>query len=191
MSEIRYIISDLDGTLVDTFAANFQAYKAVFAGRGQELTEAAYRAAFGLKIDDLCRKLGFDFDPDAVREIKREKAERYPEFFGFLKCNRPLLDFYRAFKRQGGHLALATTASRANVLRVLAHVGAGGLFEFVITGEEVVHGKPDPECFLLARERWQAPTENILIFEDSEVGIMAAERAGFAAVRIGSSFYGN
>lgn len=191
MSEIRYIISDLDGTLVDTFEANFQAYRTVFARHGLDLTEAAYRRAFGLKIDDLCRELGFALDEETVKKIKTEKAECYPSFFRYLKCNTALLEFYRAFARQGGHLALATTASRKNVQNVLEHIGAVGVFEFLITGEEVKHGKPDPECFLLARDRWQAPTESILIFEDSDVGIMAAERAGFAVVRIGSAFYGN
>lgn len=189
MSEIQYIISDLDGTVADTFEANYQAYKSVFGKYGFELTRESYRRCYGFKLDDLCRNLGFSSDTVLLQKIKEQKAACYPEFFSFLRPNMVLINFYRAFKRQGGHLALATTASRKNVLNILDCLQLGSLFDFIIVGEEVKRGKPDPECFLLALQRWGIGPEKVLVFEDSEIGIKAAEQAGLKVLGIRNGFY--
>lgn len=191
MSKICYIISDLDGTLVDTFEANYQAYKTVFAEHGIDLPRESYRACFGLKLDDMCRKLGLSTNADLLQEIKRKKAACYPDFFAFLKKNEVLVSFLHAFREEGGHLAVASTASRKNILNVLRYLQLTELFDFLIAGEEVSRGKPDPECYLLALKKWGAESRQVLIFEDSAVGIAAAQQAGIPTVRIGSAFYEN
>jgi HAD superfamily hydrolase (TIGR01509 family) len=56
-----------------------------------------------------------------------------------------------------------------------------------VTAAEVTHGKPAPDLFLLAAERMAVPPAQCLVFEDSELGILAAERAGMGAVLVDSS----
>lgn len=190
MSEIKGIISDLDGTLVDTFEANFLAYQTVLSKYGIALTRESYRKGFGLRLTELLAALGGEFSPTEVAEIRDAKARCYPDFFTALRPNRPLLEFLRRFRAKAGRTALATTASRANVERVLRHIGAESLFEHVITGEDVKNGKPDPECYLVSCARLGLPANQILVFEDTELGLEAARRAGMAVLRITEAFYG-
>ena len=66
----------------------------------------------------------------------------------------------------GGHLALSSTASAANVSNVLKSVGCDKLFEYVVTGENVKHGKPAPDCYLAVAAHWEVAPHSILVFED-------------------------
>ncbi len=58
------------------------------------------------------------------------------------------------------------------------------LFPVVVTAEEVEHGKPAPDLFLLAAKRMGKAAEQCLVFEDSPLGIIAAQRAGMGAVLV-------
>ena len=189
MSEIKAIISDLDGTLVDTFEANFQAYRSVLAAYDLVLTREVYRRHFGLRLTEFLTALGLSVAPSVVAEIRKAKSKCYPDFFDALKPNRVLLEFLRAFKAQSGRIALVTTASRANVDRVVHHIGADGLFELIISGEDVVHGKPDPECYITACRRLMLASDEVLVFEDTQLGLDAAHRAGIKTFRIQEAFY--
>ena len=190
MSEIKAVVSDLDGTLVDTFEANFLAYRSVFAARGFTLSRDMYRKVFGLRIDELLKGLGMSADAGLVADIRRSKAQCYPNFFEALRPNQVLIAFLRAFRAQGGRTALASTASRANVENVMRHIGVSELFDFVIAGEDVKNGKPHPECYNVACARLRVDPDEVLVFEDTAIGIEAARRAGMKAVKIGEAFYG-
>ena len=185
MSEIKHIISDLDGTLVDTFEANYAAYKEVLAEYGFTLTRDAYRALFGQRLDGLLASLDAERLLPHVVSIKAQKAECYPRHFNLLRLNESLAGFYRMFISMGGHLALSSTASATNVANVLQSVGCEKLFEYVVTGETVKMGKPAPDCYLAVAEHWKVEPKHILVFEDSNIGIQAAINAGMHVIHVG------
>jgi HAD superfamily hydrolase (TIGR01509 family) len=66
----------------------------------------------------------------------------------------------------------------------LRTIGVSDLFSVVVTAEEVEHGKPAPDLFLLAAKRMGVSPEQCLVFEDGLLGILAAERAGMASVLV-------
>ena len=73
---IKAIICDFDGTLADTFAANFQAYQKAFNEQGESLSEETYRSAFGLRYDDFMRMVGI-VDLQTAKAIRERKKELY------------------------------------------------------------------------------------------------------------------
>ncbi len=79
--------------------------------------------------------------------------------------------------------AIVTSAPRALALRRL---DAAGLrpSSVLITAEDIVHGKPDPSCYLEAASRLGAEARNCLVFEDATAGIRAGEAAGASVVVI-------
>ncbi|CUS43723.1 Putative phosphatase YfbT [hydrothermal vent metagenome] len=82
-----------------------------------------------------------------------------------------------------GRWAIVTSAPRALALRRLEAAGLP-VPEVMITGEDVEHGKPAPDCFLLAADRLGVSAGECLAFEDAAAGIAAAEAAGCAVVVI-------
>lgn len=185
---IRAIITDFDGTLVDTFEANYVAYCLVFKQYDLDISKEQYRACFGLRFDAFMNAMKID-DVDLHGKIKAEKARIYPKCFGYLKPNTTLIDFIRKAKMSGTKIAIASTAQRRNLINVLKHLKLENLFDLIIAGDSVKKGKPDPEIYLTSMSMLQVNPSETLIFEDTEVGLQAAERSGANVIKITESYY--
>lgn len=185
---VRLLITDFDGTLVDTFEANYRAYAEAFDAVGRGLTRERYRECFGFRFDRFMDAMGVE--DDAVRaEIRRIKGECYPSYFGHLVVNHPLLEMLRAFHRSGGMTAIASTARGVNLRNALRYIGAADDFDLVLAGESVHKGKPDPEIYLTVLERLGVSADEALVFEDSAVGFAAARSAGIQYIPVTREFY--
>lgn len=181
--EIKLVITDFDGTLVGTFQANYQAYREAFKQVGLTLTEEQYRKCYGLRFDAFMDAMGID-DADVRKHIRTIKGECYPDHFGLLRVNQPLLDFIRMFRCCGGKTAVASTARGKNLTNALKHIGATDDFDLILAGEDVKEGKPSPEIYNTVMQRMGVTPDQTLIFEDSPVGLQAAEAAGAHYIKI-------
>lgn len=176
MGRIDAIITDFDGTLVNTFMANYLAYKSVFKNHNIELSKSQYEECFGLRFDGLCDKM--NVHKEIRDEIKKEKKEIYPKFFYLLMLNESLMRFIIYSKAIGIKTCIASTASKENLYNVLNHFGIKDYFDIIITGEDVKHGKPFPDVYNKALELLKVNRDEALIFEDSDTGCLAAYDAG-------------
>lgn len=181
--EIKLVITDFDGTLVGTFQANYHAYCEAFSQVGLTLTEEQYRKCYGLRFDAFMDAMGID-DADVRKRIRSIKGECYPDHFGLLQVNQPLLDFIRMFRQSGGKTAVASTARGKNLNNALNHIGATDDFDLILAGEDVKEGKPSPEIYNTVMQRMGVTPDQTLIFEDSPVGLQAAEAAGAHYIKI-------
>ena len=180
---IKYIITDFDGTLVNTKKANILAYKEAFMECGYVLNVARYEEAFGLRFDSMCNALGIPDDKAIRDKIKAVKAEKYKKYFSTIDINIKLVAFIKMMKSNGLKIAIASTASKENLYNVLNYFGLEDIWDVVITGEMVEHGKPDREVYVKAMNNLRCVHSNeCLVFEDSQVGIQAAINAGIENV---------
>lgn len=191
MAQVKLLITDFDGTLVDTFEANFLAYQKAFAMFGLELTEQQYRDCFGFRFDDFMSHMGIN-DNDTKTGIRLAKGDFYPLFFDKLIVNDPLLTLLKTFKNSGGLTAVASTARKENLMNALNFIDAADAFSLILTGEDVKQGKPNPAIYNKVLEKLNVLPAEALIFEDSSVGISAANAAHVDYVQITKEyFYGN
>ena len=182
---IKAIISDFDGTLVDTVEANYHAYQYVFKEVVNiELNKDFYVKNFGLRIDDICKQLNIE-DQNIIKNIKNLKAQVYPNFFNYLKLNKDLLNTFNYFKNQGLTIALASTAASKNLNNVLNYFKISNTFDLIISGDDVKKGKPNPEVYNVALDKLGINNDEALVFEDSEAGIEAAKQANIKYNRCG------
>lgn len=181
---LRLILTDFDGTLADTRRANAAAYVAALAEAGCRLTEEEYlRNYFGMRCGEFLQRLGIG-DPRLAERIRRRKIELYPSFFTSVVLNRPLWDFCRMFRQQGGRVWIVSTGQPENIRNAAHYLGIANRVDGILTGADVARPKPDPEAFLKAMEAEGCTPSETLVFEDSEVGIEAARRSGAAYIRI-------
>lgn len=185
---IKAIICDFDGTLADTFAANYKAYQEAFEEQGLTLTEEAYRAAFGLRYDDFMRRMNIR-DSQIAHAIRERKKELYPQCFHLLRPNKRLLDFVRSMHNSGVKTAIASTARKENLQNVVAYLDIAKDFNLIQSGNDVRHGKPDPEIYVRVMESLRVRPEDTLIFEDTEIGIQAAQASGAQCIQVTSNWY--
>lgn len=170
-------ITDFDGTLVDTREANYLAYKETLKKvYDYELKPEDYYNNFGLRINELLEKLKLDIDK--LSEVKKTKARVYKKYFYKIIINKNLYSHLYYAKQNSNIVCLATTASKKNVENLLKYFEIENLFDYIITGEDVSNGKPDPEVYQKTIMKYPFVSfDNIYIYEDSDVGFLAAHKA--------------
>src|SRR5690606_35917975 len=95
----------------------------------------------------------------------------------------PVLQFAKhAYQRFP--ISVASGSLHRHVVHTLELIGARPYFDIIITPQDVKQGKPAPDMFLLAAERMGVPAHKCLVIEDSELGIVAARRAGMRAALV-------
>lgn len=181
-------IFDLDGTLVDTMPLHFRAWEVAMkrAGLGCPLDEDLFYSLGGVPTRRVAELIaahyGLRIDPEAVFH---HKESLFRELQGDARLIGPVVDFARRFARTHP-VAIASGGPRDIVHRSLELTGLAPLFPVVVTADDVVHGKPAPDMFLLAARRMGVEAGLCLVFEDAEPGMRAAESAGMKWVRVPS-----
>lgn len=185
---IKAIITDFDGTLVDTFEANLRAYQEAFHKVGLSISSEQYKCFYGLRFDSLMNVMGVE-DVRIKKIIKDAKHDIYPTFFDLIIPNYTLIDFLKKVKYSGIMVSLASTARRDNLNMVLKYLSLDELFDLIIAGDDVIKGKPDPEIYIQTMKQLNVSPEETLIFEDSDVGVSAASVCKANFIKISEHFF--
>ena len=185
MSETRAVLWDMDGTLIDSEEFHWRAWLNTMASEGIGITREQFLSTFGLRNDSIIpRWLGPESNPERVVRIGGAKESMYREL---VRANGilPLPGVERWVRRlheQGWKQAIASSAPRLNVEVVLDSTGLAGCFQAIVSAEDVLQGKPDPEVFLTAAVRLGVPPDRCVVIEDAAAGIEAARRAGMRSI---------
>lgn len=169
-------IFDLDGTLFDTSEVNYLSYKEALKSFGVDLSRDFFMGkCFGKHYMDFIPSLVTD--SAQIELVHESKTLIYNNYLGNARVNTHLLRLIHCM-RATYYTALVTTASNKNTFDLLNYFNCADCFDLIITQESIVNKKPDPEGFLKAMNHFGIDAEHTLIFEDSEVGIVAAKMAG-------------
>ena len=174
---MKLIMVDLDGTLFDTKEVNFLAYK-----------DAIEKYGFNIEYDYYCNycngRYYLDFLPEItthdqsiLTDIHLRKKKAYKKYLSHAKMNQSLVELIISCKDKY-KIALVTTASRENTSDILDEFNIRDLFDLILTHEDIEKSKPDPDGFIKAMRSFGALPEECIIFEDSDVGVKAAEASG-------------
>lgn len=182
------IIFDLDGVIVDSHAAHMQAWKEFFQSIGKEVSDEELSFVVdGRKREDILRHF--------LGELSRERIEQYGArkealFFGHARKIGTIpgvLEFLDTSQDEGLQVGLASSAGRARVEYMLKDLGLGSRFRVVVSGDDVVAGKPDPAIFHLAAEGLSLSPDKLLVCEDAVCGVAAAKAAGMKCMAVASN----
>lgn len=188
--EFAGYIFDLDGTLVDTMPLHYRAWNQAMghAGLTCPLDEELFYSLGGVPTKRVAELIaahyGLQIDPHAVFD---HKESLFLELQKDAKLIEPVVEIARRMSLTHP-VSIASGGPRVIVRGMLELTGLAALFSFdrVITPEDVEHGKPAPDMFLLAAKRMNVAPEKCLVFEDAEPGMRAAEAAGMKWVRVPS-----
>ena len=161
-----------------------QAYVLALREEGIELDVDEYkRRYFGMRCPEFLREIGITNEEDIDR-IRHRKIELYPTQFDTVKLNEPLWNFVQDFRAKGGKVWIVSTGQIENVTNVMRHLGIEGKVDGVLTSRDVVEPKPSPDAFLKAMQAEGVTPAETLIFEDSMVGLEAAEASGASYIKV-------
>jgi beta-phosphoglucomutase family hydrolase len=180
----RAYLFDCDGTIADSMPLHYKAWKRALAEYGGTYDENLFYAWGGKPvrkiIADLNAMQGLSMPVDA---LAARKESFYHEQLPELKAIPEVLEHIEA---QHGQIPFAVVSGsrRASVVGSLTALGLIDKFDTLVCAEDYKHGKPAPDCFLLAATRLGVAPGDCLVFEDTELGIEAATAAGMASVLV-------
>lgn len=183
MKEIKAFLTDLDGTLCSTLEANVAAYKAAFSDVAIPFDELLYTTNFGLDFTAMMNVL-IPHKRAYWDKIAKRKQYHYTQLSHLIKPNEALIKILENAKLNGIKIGLASTAKRANGETALQALGCINLFDATIFAEDVKNKKPNPECYIALAHRLEVDPVEAIVFEDTDIGIEAAIKAGAKALKV-------
>jgi len=180
-------IFDMDGTMIDSMPFHNRSWLALFADLGYEVDPEEFSTkTYGMTTKDVIKMI-------LGESITAEESAKYSDMKEFLyrvqyrphiKPVEGLMKFLADAKARQIPMALATSAGAANIRFVLSCLKLEDTFDCIVGADDVTHGKPDPEMFLLAARKLGAQPAQCIVFEDAMAGVEAARRAGMRAVAV-------
>ena len=173
----KAVIFDMDGLMIDSERVTYNEYVKKLEQLGHfDFTEELYKNCLGKNKQGICQVFidhyGQDFPMVEVWDdvhiwIDESLRKHVPKKKG-------LEQLLKYLKENGYKTIVATSSGRARVDEILNNAGLTDYFDDSICGDEVTHGKPNPEIFLTACQKLGVKPQEALVLEDSEAGILAA-----------------
>ena len=185
-ASIRFVLFDLDGTLVDSSPLHDHAFRvAISALRPSRLASFDYTPLRGLTTRDAFERLG-EHDPDALDALVAAKRAAFRALA--IRAFPGAITLLSELARDGIRAFVVTSAARASALATLRRTGLAPYVRGMIAAEDVSHGKPSPMPYLAALKRFALRAHEGLAVEDAESGLGSARAAGLTVVRVHGAF---
>jgi len=181
------VLWDMDGTLVDSEEQHWLSWRDTMAAEGMPVTREQFVETFGMRNDAILpRWLGDRATTDIIQRVGDAKEELYRKLVrrDGLAPLAGAAEWLERLKEAGWRQAIASSAPGANVEVVLEVLGLAGLFEAIVSAEDVTAGKPDPQVFLTAASRLGVGPSQCIVVEDAAAGVEAARRAGMRSIGV-------
>ncbi|MFJ3933192.1 HAD family hydrolase [Streptomyces sp. NPDC090029] len=185
--DLPAVVFDLDGTLVDSEPAYFEAGRRLLAAHGVDGFGWQEHTAFiGIGTRETLLALRERYALDApLEELLAEKNRLYLELARTSAAAFPeMRAFTSMLAERGVPMAVASGSSRAAIEAVLAGTGLDDRLPVRVSAEEVARGKPEPDVFLEAARRLGVSPAACVVVEDAPPGARAARAAGMRCIAV-------
>ncbi len=182
----RAVILDFNGTLSDDEPLMFQIYETMFAEHGRPLTKQQYldELAGHTEEEIISRWLGPERDD--LEALVAERIARYQAAAADGSTIYPEVRDAVRYTASRMPVAIVSGAALEEIVPVVEAAGLAPLMRTIVAADHVADGKPHPEGYLRALELLGdgIRAEDVLVFEDTEVGVASAKAAGMFCVGI-------
>ena len=191
--DMRALIFDLDGTLVDTVYAHVFAWQQAFAETDMPIDGWRIHRRIGMSGGLFTRAAGRELNRDLSPQEAEHLQQRHGELFLQMLPNRrplagavELIKFLRANKILHG---IATSGARPEINASLEALGIGAE-TMIVERNDVLRAKPEPDLFLLCQERLGVSPTDCYVIGDAVWDLLAARRAGMLSIGLLTGGYG-
>ncbi len=189
---LKAVIFDLDGVIVTTDNCHYLAWKKMADKEGiyfdREINERLRGVSRMESLDIILEKASKEYTEEEKTELATLKNGYYVEFIKELTENAILPGVMKNLSelKEGG-IKIAIGSSSKNTPLILKQIGLSDYFDAVSDGNNIKNSKPDPEVFLKAAKMLGLASDECMIVEDADAGIIAGQRAGMKTLAVGSA----
>lgn len=191
-NQYKAVLFDMDGVLIDARDWHYDALNEALRIFGVEISRSEHLSRFnGLstrkKLNMLSAEGVIPYElHEVIQSIKQDRTLRIAAQMCFPIVSHQVL--ITRLKALGIKVGLVTNSIRKSTEFMLEYAGLLKFMDLVVTNEDVVEGKPNPAGYLLAMEKLRVLPHETIVIEDGEYGILAAEAAGAAVIRVNDPF---
>jgi beta-phosphoglucomutase len=181
------VLFDMDGVIVDSEPLHTASTHAVLKNYGHTLTDEHYKQHFLGRTDEAGFQRYFEFVGENVHlpVVLDAKAKAYMKLSADQLISFPgVLDCIHDLKQRDVSLALVTGSLRAEVDVVLTSFDLTGVFDAILSAEDITKSKPDPEGYLKGAKALGIDPVDCIVVEDTPHGIAAAKAAGMRCIAV-------
>ena len=177
---------DLNGTMIDDMAYHIKAWHRILNELGANISmERMKEECYGKNNELLDRIFPGRFSEEEKTRMSFEKEKQYQlEYLPHLALLPGLDSFLEQAYKAGIKMAIGTAAIRFNIDFVLDNLNIRHYFEVLISADDVLVSKPDPETYLSCAAQLNVPAEDCIVFEDTPKGVESALNAGMKSIVI-------
>lgn len=184
ITKVKGLIFDCDGTLVDSMPLRMKAWQHAFKIVKEDYNHAYLDSKKGMKESEIIELYNKEFDkrlnPEEIVKIKHE-------YFNIqLKSLKPITPIVNVVFQYHGKLPMCVVSGsvRKTVHEELEIIGIKNKFDYILTADDNFKPKPAPDKFLEAARLMNLNPEDCLVFEDGDLGILAAQIAGMRTIDV-------
>ena len=176
---------DMDGTIVDTKQAHFEAWRDAVKSFGYDLDWETFEVGFGRTNRAILPiYIGFEPDQNHTDEIIKVKERMFREIALESSTLVPGVESWLAgAKETGWPQAIASSAPIDNIHALMNCFELGKYFDFILSGANLP-AKPEPDVFLHAANQFQQEISKFVVIEDSKAGVQAGKAAGMLVIAV-------
>jgi HAD superfamily hydrolase (TIGR01509 family) len=183
---LRAVVFDMDGLMFNSEDVYTLTGTELLARRGHRFTRELKAEMMGLPaplaFGAMIARHGLT---EPWQELSVESNEIYLSLLHKHLAPMPgLMDLLDALEKAKLPKAIATSSVLSLVDECLAPYKLKPRFQFILTADDIVHGKPHPDIYLLAASRFGIDPKEMLVLEDSRNGCLAARAAGAYTVAV-------
>lgn len=183
----KVVIFDMDGVIVDTEPVYREINEQLYKELGAEVTLEEQFSFVGNGSRIIWTKIKSKANLEqSVEELMENSKNRKYEYLskGDSKIIpiRGIEKLLSSLKNRGFNIAMASSSPKKNIEVILNRINLIEYFEYIVSGEDVENGKPNPDIFLKAAEKFNAKACDCTVVEDSNNGITGARAAGMKCV---------
>ncbi len=181
---VRGLIFDCDGTLVNSMQQHMRAWELAFIDLQETYREDFFLSARGMEekeiIDVYNRTYGTSLHPGVVVQTKHHHLR---QMINTITPIQPVVDV--VLKNRGKlPMTVVSGGTRANVEAELEVVHIKEYFKAILTADDPIPPKPAPDLFIEAARQMGVPPHQCLVFEDGELGLEGAQKAGMQTIDV-------
>lgn len=183
-------IFDWDGVIIDSGKLHARSWQLLAAELGQVVASDSFMRGFGMKSARIIEEIHhWAKEPAEIARLTNRKEALYRELVGQgdIAPLPGVVEWLHRLRDAAIPCAIASSTQRQNIEVVLHRIGLEKAFVEIISAEDVVHGKPNPEVFEKAAARLGVTPARSIVFEDAHVGIEAAHAAGMKVVAVATT----
>jgi HAD superfamily hydrolase (TIGR01509 family) len=188
MPQLKAVLFDLDGTLIDSEYFHYQCWMEILATFSISIPYSEWVKTYaGHTLPRNCQRIKETFQLEIpLSELVSWRERLSIEAFSTrdIDLMQYALETLQFFKDKGLKIGLVTAAPRYNVNLIFERNGLTPFFDVMVTRTDLLESKPNPECYIMACAQLGIDSTEAIAFEDTPTGLQAAKGANVSCYAI-------